>query len=166
MLRIAERERYEFSNYKGNLKKSWILLKEVINRNKTRDCSSKFLLNGECITDKLKIANGFNYYFINVGPNLANNIPDTIISPLNNMNERNALDDYRNGNNFTNKTFKKWKFGLWFDLGDHSSENSDCVYNTTYAYYEFISIVWYIPTRTKNCQSHSPIQIRWRYAFQ
>ena len=62
MLRIAEREHYDvlFSNYKGNLKKSWILLKEVINRNKTRDCSSKFLLNGECITDKLKIANGFN----------------------------------------------------------------------------------------------------------
>ena len=58
MLRIAEREHYDvlFSNYKGNLKKSWILLKEVINRNKTRDCSSKFLLNDECISDKLKIA--------------------------------------------------------------------------------------------------------------
>ena len=80
-----------FSNYKRNLKKSWILLNEVINRNKTRDCSSKLLLNGECITDKLKIANGFNSYFVNVGPNLANNIPDTTISPLNNMNERNAF---------------------------------------------------------------------------
>ena len=35
MLRMAEREHYDvlFSNYKGNLKKSWILLKEVINRN-------------------------------------------------------------------------------------------------------------------------------------
>ena len=72
MLRIAEREHYDvlFLNYKGNLKKSWILLKEVINRNKTRDCSSKFLFNGECITDKLKIANGFSSYFVYVGPNL------------------------------------------------------------------------------------------------
>ena len=98
MLRIAEREHYDvlFSNYKGNLKKSWILLKEVINRNKTRDCSSKFLLNGECITDKSKIANGYNSYFVNVGPNLANNIPDTTISPLNNMNERNAFTFYIN----------------------------------------------------------------------
>ena len=81
---------------KGIWKKSWILLKEVINRNKTRDCSSKFLLNGECITDKSKIANGFNSYFVNVGPNLANNIPDTTISPLNNMNERNAFTFYIN----------------------------------------------------------------------
>ena len=98
MLRIAEREHYDvlFSNYKGNLKKSWILLNEVINRNKTRDCSSTFLLNGECITDKLKIANGFNSYFVNVGPNLANNIPDTTISRLNNMNERNAFTFYIN----------------------------------------------------------------------
>ena len=98
MLRIAEREHYDvwLSNYKGNLKKSWILFKEVINRNTTRDCSSKFLLNGECITDKLKIANGFNSYFVNVGPNLANTIPDTTISPLNNMNERNAFTFYIN----------------------------------------------------------------------
>ena len=64
--------------------------------NKTRDCSSKFLLNGESITDKLKIANGFNSYFVNVGHNLANNMPDTTISPLNNMNERNAFTFYIN----------------------------------------------------------------------
>ena len=72
-------------------KKIWILVKEVINKNKTRNCSSKFQLNGACITDKTKIANGFSSYFVNVGPNLANSIPHTTVSPLNNMNEKNTF---------------------------------------------------------------------------
>ena len=71
-------------------------MKEVINKNKTRNCSSKFQLNDACITDKTKIANGFNYYFVNVGPNLANSTPHTTVSPLNIINERNTFSFYIN----------------------------------------------------------------------
>ena len=53
-------------------------------------------MNGACITDKTKIASGFNSYFVNVGHNLANSIPHTTVSPLNNLHERNTFSFYVN----------------------------------------------------------------------
>ena len=35
----------------------------------------KFTVNGDTTTDKMKITNGFNKYFVNIGPNLARDIP-------------------------------------------------------------------------------------------
>ena len=56
MLRIAEREHYDvlFSNYKGNLKKSWILLKEVINRNKLETALLNFNLTASALLTNQK----------------------------------------------------------------------------------------------------------------
>ena len=38
---------------------------------------SKFMLNGQFVTDKTIISNSFNSFFVNIGPNLASKIPQS-----------------------------------------------------------------------------------------
>ena len=61
---------------KGNLKETWKLLNSIINKKKkTMQVGHEFENKGESITGDEHIANGFNDYFVNVGPSLADNIP-------------------------------------------------------------------------------------------
>ena len=58
---------------KSNLKKTWNILKGMINRNKSSRIQEKFKLNdGSITTDGNIICSHFNDFFINIGPNLAN----------------------------------------------------------------------------------------------
>ena len=86
----AERSHYEtlFNENKSNLKKSWRILKQVINKKKDTSSCSKFQVNQEITTDKTKIANGFNQYFINIGPTLADKIPQDNKCPTTYMENR------------------------------------------------------------------------------
>ena len=74
------------------MKNTWKLLNEVINRKmKQRNFISHFNYNNNEIYDKQGIANGFNDFFVNIGPELANKI----VIPENNdvlqyMNDRNV----------------------------------------------------------------------------
>ena len=47
-------------------KKSWCILNQVINKKKA---SNTFLINRQITNDKNQIANGFNKYSMNIGPN-------------------------------------------------------------------------------------------------
>ena len=75
------------------MKNIWKLLNEVINRKmKQRNFISHFNYNNNEIYDKQEIANGFNDFFVNIGPELANKI----VIPENNdvlqyMNNRNVI---------------------------------------------------------------------------
>ena len=73
----AEKDHYEklLDEITNNLRKSWRILKDVINKKKVTSSCSKFVVNGKTTTDKMKIANGFNQYFVNIGPTLTSNIP-------------------------------------------------------------------------------------------
>ena len=90
LLTAAERSHYEtlFNETKDNLKKSWRILKQLINKKKDTSSCSKFLVNQETTTDKNKIAKGFNQYFINIGPTLANKIPQDNKCPMTYMDNR------------------------------------------------------------------------------
>ena len=74
------------------MKNTWKLLNEVMNRKmKQRNFISHFNYNDNEIYDKQEIANGFNDFFVNIGPELANKI----VIPENNdvlqyMNDRNV----------------------------------------------------------------------------
>ena len=69
----AEREHYEklFKENQNNMRHSWKILKDVINRRKSTVSTSRFTVNNNLTTDKKKIAEGFNSFFINIGPDLA-----------------------------------------------------------------------------------------------
>ena len=91
LLRNAERDHYDslLKKYKSNLKKSWAVIKDVINRKKFGKTCSKFYINNKCVSNKTLIADSFNSYFINIGPNLASHIPDVVgESPLDMMGDR------------------------------------------------------------------------------
>ena len=83
-IRTAERNHYQtllLSN-KNNLKKSWTIIKEIINKKKSISKPTKFLLNGNETDDANQIADHFNSYFTNVGPTLDKKIPLTQTSPI------------------------------------------------------------------------------------
>ena len=82
-LRLAKRIYYDkqFDYFKSNIKRSWKLINEVINKNKgSRKLPAIFNLNDTDISDPVEIANHFCDYFNNIGYNLAKKIPDANIS--------------------------------------------------------------------------------------
>ena len=87
---IVEREYYEhrLQETKQNLKASWRILKEILNKNKNNLSCLRFYNNNMVCNDKKRIAESFNSFFVNVGPNLAKNIPSDSRSPTGYM-ERN-----------------------------------------------------------------------------
>ena len=54
----------------------------VINKNKNKTTNSEFLVNNRLTTDKTKVANGFNKYFVSVGATLAKAIAKPNVSPM------------------------------------------------------------------------------------
>ena len=70
------------------MKKSWGIIKRLINRNQVESYQTKFkLADGQIINDKFVIAEHFNNFFTNIGPNLAKGIPKVDIDPLSYMEE-------------------------------------------------------------------------------
>ena len=90
LMSIVEREYYEnrLQEIKQNLKASWRILKEILNKNINNLSCSRFYINNTVCNDKKRIAESFNSFFVNVGPNLAKNIPSDSRSPTGYM-ERN-----------------------------------------------------------------------------
>ena len=54
----------------------------VMNKNKNKTTNSEFLVNKPITTDKTKVANGFNKYFVNVGATLVKAIAKPNVSPM------------------------------------------------------------------------------------
>ena len=68
--------------YKNNMKKSWGIIKSIINKNKSHLYQTKFKLSdGKIVSDKTTISKHFNEFFLNVGPNLAKTIPKMDTDP-------------------------------------------------------------------------------------
>ena len=80
----AEKDYYSnlISANKSNMKKTWSILKGIINKKKSLQIQSRFKLNdGSVTTDKTIICEKFNNFFIGVGPTLANKIPQQSRTP-------------------------------------------------------------------------------------
>ena len=78
VLRIAERNYYssKLLELKGDIKNTWKVLKNVINRkglNKKPNTTFKY--NNEIIEDPKIISSKFNKFFVNIGSSLASKIP-------------------------------------------------------------------------------------------
>ena len=73
---------------KNNIRKSWQVIKEIINKNKTSNQQTAFKVNDRLTEDKDKIANGFNKFFVEIGPTLEKNCPTSEESPITWMKDR------------------------------------------------------------------------------
>lgn len=83
---------HELTNNKRNLKKTWSVLRQVLNTpNKTRSSISFLSNDDECIADPTLIASKFNDFFTNIGQQICDSIPattktygDYLVNPLEN----------------------------------------------------------------------------------
>ena len=79
-MRYCEKEYYTdiLVVNKWNIKETWKILNCLINKqNKSKPYSTEFIKNGNIVRGDNNIANGFNNFFVDIGPSLANNIPKT-----------------------------------------------------------------------------------------
>jgi hypothetical protein len=62
----------KFDENKFDNRKTWDTIREVINKpNSKSQLPSYFIHNNDCLTDPYEIADKFNDFFVNIGPNLA-----------------------------------------------------------------------------------------------
>ena len=90
----AERGYYSdlLTKYKGNLKRTWSILKQVINKRRFSKVQTEFKLSdGSTTKDKSIISESFNDFFVNIGPNLADRIPNQTKQPESYLGERNRF---------------------------------------------------------------------------
>ena len=85
LLKRAEKQHYHdlLIKHKDNRRKSWSVIKSIIQKNKRSTCQSKFKLSDGTISDdKQLISTKYNDFFVNIGPTLASKIPNVDKSPL------------------------------------------------------------------------------------
>ena len=69
---------FQCSNkYKNDIKNTWKTISGIICKSKPNAYPDFFIENGRKLYDKKIIANKFNSYFTDIGPNLAEQIPQT-----------------------------------------------------------------------------------------
>ena len=85
VLKCAEKKHYAdlVEAIKSNLKKTWNILEEIVDKKKNSRIHDKFKLSGDTVTtDKNVIWEKFYDFFVNIGNNLPRKIPDVNTSPL------------------------------------------------------------------------------------
>ena len=81
VLRIAKKNHYTdvFNNAKNDIKTTWKNINDVLHKgNKNSNYPETFNANGSSLSDAQNIADGFNNFFVNLGPNLAESIPKSV----------------------------------------------------------------------------------------
>jgi hypothetical protein len=76
-IRQAKSTYYEncFYKFKNDIKQTWSVIKDIMSKTrKTKELPKYFMLDTVCLTDAKTIADGFNNFFTNIGPELANKI--------------------------------------------------------------------------------------------
>lgn len=77
ILKQAEREHYDnlFKQNVGNIRKSWEIIKEVINKSPNSRNISEFIIEGNRVTNANHIANAFNDFYLNIGTKISQSLP-------------------------------------------------------------------------------------------
>ena len=65
----------QFEKEKNNIKNTWKIINTAL-KNNTPSKVSSIYVNNQCINDPVLIAEHYNNYFVNIGPKLANQIPN------------------------------------------------------------------------------------------
>ena len=85
-MKNAERNYYndQILTNRNNIRKTWSIIETITDKNKgDQSKQTKFMLaDGSVADDKLAVAEKFNDFFLNVGPNLAKKIPEQKQTPL------------------------------------------------------------------------------------
>ena len=79
LLRNAELAYYsnKLEINKSDHSKSWKVIRDITGMNTSKPTHYCLSINDCMVTDKLKIVNEFNHFFVNIGPQMAENIIST-----------------------------------------------------------------------------------------
>ena len=122
LLRSAERNHYQriLHENKNDLRKSWRILKQIINEKKDCKQSTEFTHNNTTIRGNTEIAESFNNYFTNIGQTLSRKIPSSRSNPISFLSQRclNSLYLHPVDSEEVNKVVKQLKdvSAGWDDL--------------------------------------------------
>jgi len=96
LLRNSERQHFDnlFSTNKNNIKQSWAIMKEIINKKRSNRYPDKLEINDEITSNEQAMVDKFNQYFVNVGSTLAKKIPENENSPLSYIKHHNLHSIY------------------------------------------------------------------------
>ena len=75
---LKAKQSYYLNKFKlasGNLRRTWKLINNVLDKNRADNCVINFVKNGSIINSPKDIVEHFNDYFVNIGSNLASAIP-------------------------------------------------------------------------------------------
>ena len=77
LMKISERDYFnnKILSLKDNAKKTWSVIKNIINKQKAKRYTESFMIDDNLINDGNVIVDKFNEFFANIGTNLANKIP-------------------------------------------------------------------------------------------
>ena len=78
LIRKARQSYYnnKFKDYSKDCKKTWQTINDLLGRKKcVNDVPSSFVSNGKILSGEVEIAEGFNDFFVNIGPKLSKSIP-------------------------------------------------------------------------------------------
>ena len=90
-MKVDEKHHYHdlLVKYSNDMKKSWGVIKSIINKNQKPHIQGRFKIGENLITsDNELISNKFSEFFINIGPTLAKSIPHVNKSPLTYLGSR------------------------------------------------------------------------------
>jgi len=82
-------------NYNKDVKTTWNHINQMLGKSRKQfDFPSTFHYNNVTLSTPLEIANGFNSFYINIGPNLARNLPSSTHSFRNYLSQSNSADSF------------------------------------------------------------------------
>lgn len=118
-IRLAKKQFYQscFEKYKMDIKSTWITIKQILNKSEQNKFPKYFNINNVDVSDPLQIANKFNEYFTEIGPNLAQTI-----TPLLNK----SFNDYLTNPSGINFTFTNINEKTVLDTIDKLKPKSSC----------------------------------------
>ena len=89
-----------FAVYKNDVKQTWSVIKDTLQKKLHSTPSSKFILNNNIVTELDEIATEFNKYFTNIGPWLSDQI-QSIHSSLDYLPQQHKLKSIFSFNPFS-----------------------------------------------------------------
>ena len=89
-IKIAQKNYYlnKFESCRGDSSSTWKLTNNILGRNNKSKTPHSLMHDDDEVTDRMKISNIFNHYFVNVGQNLASAIHNNNTNPINYLGER------------------------------------------------------------------------------
>ena len=94
IIRLSKKLFYEFNleKNKKNLKNTWNLLNELMNRKTSTNQITEIRSGAESITDSKNIAETFNEFFTSIGPKISNSVPSVNKDPLSYITPHNETE--------------------------------------------------------------------------